>query len=223
VVPLLQAIAAAGGSEVAVFSGRPLRELIRFLGTPPIHLVGEHGWETRYPDGRMAQHPLQRGCEEALRNAIAAAETVGLAPFLERKRTAVVLHTRGIPGPQALEVERLCLLQWKKLAMEPHLRISPANGGLELRAMGRDKGTALRELLDNSDPGTFAVYIGDDSTDEDAFRELRNRGLGIRIGPTEQPSLARGRIESCDAMKEFLQRWRAILDEGPANAVNRHE
>jgi trehalose 6-phosphate phosphatase len=86
--------------------------------------------------------------------------------------------------------------------------------------MGRDKGTALRELLEKSDPGTLAVYIGDDLTDEDAFREVRNRGFGVRLGRTERPSLARGRIESFEAMEEFLDRWRAILDEGPFKEVN---
>lgn len=209
----LEAIA-AGGNGVAVISGRPLNELIRFLGTLPIRLVGEHGWETQYPDGRTAQHPLPAGSEELLRSAIEAAEAAGLGDFLERKRTAVVLHTRGMPGPRAAEMERTCRLLWTAHVADGLFRITPVDGGLELRAAGRDKGTALRELLDKSEPGTLAVYVGDDSTDEDAFRELRNGGFGIRVGPAGRTSLARGWIESCEAMGEFLQRWQAMLNKG---------
>ena len=210
----LEAIAATRGTGVAVISGRPLDELIRFLGTLPILLVGEHGWEMRCPDGRTAQHPLPAGAGDSLRRAMEAAEAAGLGPFLERKRTAVVLHTRGMPGPRALEMERTCRLLWEGKLAEGLARITSMDGGLEFRAAGRDKGTALRELLDESDPGAFAVYIGDDSTDEDAFRELRNRGFGIRVGPPGPTSLARGWIESCEAMGEFLQRWQAVLNEG---------
>ncbi len=221
-VERLEAIAAAEGSAVAVISGRSLSELGRFLGTLPILLVGEHGWETRRTDGRTEHHPLPPECEERLCGAVKAAEAAGFGPFLERKRTSVVLHTRGLPGPRAAEMKQACRLLWTAHVKEDCLQLTPTDGGLELRVIGRDKGVALRELLDKSGRGTFAVYVGDDTTDEDAFRELRERGLGIRVGPADRASLARGRIESCEAMGEFLQKWQEVLYAGSAGEVS-HE
>jgi trehalose-phosphatase len=93
------------------------------------------------------------------------------------------------------------------------------DGGLELRAAGRDKGMALRELIEQADKDALPVFLGDDIADEDAFREVVTRGFGIRVGPSVRPSLARGRIETCEAMVDFLRCWRsARRDSAPKGA-----
>jgi trehalose 6-phosphate phosphatase len=207
VAELLESVAAAPGSEVAILSGRPLDEQLRFLGSLPVDLVGEHGWESRSRDGRTVRHPLPAECGEALQRASLGAEAAGLGRFLERKRTALVLHTRGIPRPRALGMERDFRILWMRQSAGPLLRMTTVNGGLEMRAAGRDKGTVVRELIEKSEPGVLAVYVGDDTTDEDAFREVRHRGFAIRVGAEERASLAVGRIESCEAVEGFLRRW----------------
>jgi trehalose-phosphatase len=212
VAAILSAIAGTRGEEVAVLSGRPLDELVRFLGDLPVHLVGEHGWEVRRRDGRTARHPLRPEAADALRRGAEAAEAAGMGPLLERKLTAVVLHTRNAPAGLARDLERTCRRLWTEHAVGQAVALVPMNGGLELRAAGRDKGTALAELVKEAGPGALAVYVGDDITDEDAFREVRRHGFGIRVGGDSRASLAAGRIDSCDAVERFLRDWAAALD-----------
>ena len=219
VTAVLSGLAAAPGEEVAVLSGRPLEDLVRFLGQLPIHLIAEHGWGVRRSDGETIQHPLPPEAADALRQAEEAAEAAGLGHLLERKRTSLVLHTRGFPARRAQEMERAGRRHWALSAAAPALALVPMNGGLELRAAARNKGTAVRELLEQAGPGALAVYLGDDFTDEDAFREVRPRGYGIRVGGDRRSSLASGRIESCEAVPEFLKDWQAALNSGTGREV----
>jgi trehalose-phosphatase len=80
-------------------------------------------------------------------------------------------------------------------------------GGVELRVLGIDKGTALLELLGDAPDGTFCVYIGDDETDEDALAVIRDLGVGIKVGNTGHPTHARGRLPDPHAVRSFLEAW----------------
>ncbi len=59
----------------------------------------------------------------------------------------------------------------------------------EVRAnVNWNKGSAVRWILLRENPEAFPLYIGDDSTDENAFRALKDRGLTIRVGADETSS-----------------------------------
>ena len=200
-------ITAGARTSVAVVSGRPIQELKKFIDPVPAWLVGEHGWEIRNPDGSTLRYALEEEAQRALLDAAAAAETRGWGPHLERKRTSLVLHTRGLPSAEALELERSCALLWRPRHLSAVLRLSPCDGGIELKASGHDKGTVVVDLLRQAPAGTYSVYLGDDETDEDAFAALRNLGLGIRIGSGQTFSSARGLIESQQGVAPFLEAW----------------
>ena len=55
-----------------------------------------------------------------------------------------------------------------------------------------DKGKALEFLLSalgfaDADDDVFPIYVGDDRTDEDAFKVLRKRGQGVGILVSKHP------------------------------------
>jgi trehalose-phosphatase len=200
---------AGGRTRIAIISGRPVRELEILIGPFPGTLVGEHGWERRQPAAQLVKQPLTEEVTAALDQAAAAVRERGLGDCVERKRTSVVLHTRGLAHEEAEATERAIDPIWRSLACAA-LRLSPIDGGLELRASGRDKGTAVRELLAETSHDTFPVYIGDDYTDEDAFFAVLHRGFGIRIGCRQHTSYARGCLPSWDEMSNFLHHWLAI-------------
>jgi len=212
-IPLLRAIAESEATVLAVISGRPVSELVRFLGRLPLLLVGEHGWEDRPKNRSIRRHALPRAAAKALERAARAAEAAGWRGCLERKRASLVLHSRGLPRPWAREMEQACMALWARETSRTGLRLSSIDGGIELKAQDRDKGRVVRELLGNSPAGTLAVYLGDDETDEDAFRELRGRGLGIRVGTLERLSRAEARIRPGRGVLDFLRRWLAVIAE----------
>ncbi|MDX1603191.1 MAG: trehalose-phosphatase, partial [Salinimicrobium sediminis] len=69
-----------------------------------------------------------------------------------------------------------------------------------------DKGKAVeflkKELSDQKDP--FSIYVGDDVTDEDAFREVRH-GLGILVGEHSQKTYADYSLKDLDEVKIFFR------------------
>jgi len=51
------------------------------------------------------------------------------------------------------------------------------------------------------------VFLGDDVTDEQAFRVLRPHGVTIRIGRPHMPTAAEWRLATTDDVASFLQHW----------------
>jgi trehalose-6-phosphatase len=54
---------------------------------------------------------------------------------------------------------------------------------------------------------TLVVYVGDDETDEDAFRAIYGRGVGIKVGGYGIRTAASGRLPHGEAVLDFLRAW----------------
>ena len=156
--------------------------------------------------------PLPSIRRKALDRAASAVRGEVWADRVETKRTSLMLHTRGLPDDDARRIESACKRLWAGAAGDGGLRLSTVSGGIELRAPGRDKGIAVREMIGESRPGTFPVYVGDDETDEDAFKEVRATGFGMLVSAEHRPSLATGRLRSIDETTAFLMQWLRLID-----------
>jgi trehalose-phosphatase len=219
---LLKKITGDRNASVALVSGRPVCEIERLIGSLPATIVGEHGWETLTPGGDVVRWCLPRGVQEALDRAHRAAVRGGWESRLERKRSSLVLHTRNLPPGHARVIEGACASLWEPLSIQYRLGLDRINGGLELRARGRDKGTAVLSLLSREPPGTLGVFVGDDVSDEDAFRAVRDFGFGVRVGTDDRPSLAAASLPSCEAVVDFLDAWQSVLNgAGPPQGRKR--
>jgi trehalose-phosphatase len=200
-------------TTAAVLSGRPLHELEELAAGLRCRLVAEHGWDVRAPDGTVRRHPLPRAAAEALEDAAERAAAAGVpvtargAPRLERKRTALVLHLRGLDRREAGAWRTRLETEWATAVASSALRMERTDCGLELRASGRDKGTAIAELLRRTPDGTLAVVVGDDVTDEDGFRAARGRGFGILVARRRRPTGAAARVADHEAVVRLLERW----------------
>jgi len=73
------------------------------------------------------------------------------------------------------------------------------------------KGKAVREILKTfPSPGLFPIYLGDDQTDEEAFRVLKGQGISVSVGPERLPSKADYFLRSPDEVHEFLFRCQQV-------------
>jgi trehalose-phosphatase len=210
-VERLRAIAAGGTTRLVVISGRPIETLEALLGPLPATLIGEHGWEERVPGGEIVREPLPEIARLALERAADTTSSREWGARVERKRTALVLHTRGLEPAAAARIESECdkLCAFADMA---GLQRRSIHGGIELRARGHDKGTAVQRLIRRSPLRPLAIYLGDDETDEDAFAVVAADGYGIRVGPVSNPSCATGRLPSWDAVPEFLDTWARVVE-----------
>jgi trehalose 6-phosphate phosphatase len=206
----IRAIHETGSTTVVVISGRPVIEVQHLLGNLGIILIGSHGFELLRPDGTLLERHPRADQQEGLRKARDTATKLGVARKLESKIASVAFHTRGMSDDMASRLEAEVSAAWLDLGHAHDLECRKFNGGIEIRATGWHKGDALASLLAVQPDGTFAVYVGDDETDEDAFRRVQSHGVGIKVGTPAIPTAALGFLEDCQLVPDFLTTWLAM-------------
>jgi trehalose 6-phosphate phosphatase len=161
---------------VACVSGRRAADARRLVGVDGIAYAGNHGYELLTPNAGEPQIDTAVQSRAELAATYAAAldreQMERLGVRLEDKGPIQALHWRGAPDEAAAAafVERI-----GTQAERDGLVIHRGRKVLELRPVaGIDKGSAVRALLDDADDVAAALYAGDDRTDLDAFRALRD-------------------------------------------------
>jgi trehalose 6-phosphate phosphatase len=204
---LLEQVRDSGSTRLAVVSGRPVHDLAARLPGLGVALFGVHGTEWLQPDGRKAHAPLEEHARRLLARAYASALTWADSSRIERKRGAIVLHTRDLPTDERAALHDACASAWGRLTSDRALRLDLGEGSAELRVRVPDKGTVVRTLHADSSPGVLGVFVGDDLTDEDGFAAVGEWGFGVRVGPPGASTLAQAWLPGSEAMPEFLERW----------------
>jgi trehalose 6-phosphate phosphatase len=187
-------------AAVAVVSGRAPQDGAAMVGLPELIYVGNHGLE-RIARGTPWTHPVAAAAQPSIAAALAeiesAARSVADVPWLliENKGVTGTVHYRLAPD----QIAAAALLEpLARSAADRHgLRLTLGRMIFEVRpALAVNKGTAIRELA--QDLGLRGiVFFGDDVTDVDAFRalrELREAGeaatlrVGV-LGPDTSPAV----------------------------------
>ncbi len=196
------------GQRVIIVTGRwikSLEPLLDLRGKPEIW--GSHGLERLTPEGFYEVATIG---EEALEGLVAADEWVESAGFsgrVERKPGSVALHWRGLDEALRRGIEDAVRSKWDLMAQAWNLQLKEFDGGIELRAPGRNKGDAVRTVCRELSRGAQLAYFGDDFTDEDAFQALKGRGLGVLVRETLRPTAADLWLEPPGELLDFLKRW----------------
>jgi trehalose-phosphatase len=204
----LEGLAAEPAGRVAIVSGRAVEHLAPLIGIDPLpEIFGSHGFEHRTVDGRLEQRQLGERAERGLEHARGWARAEGVEARLEVKPAGLALHWRGWPAEQIQQLDGRARPVWQRLADEHDLHLLAFDGGLELRARGADKGTVVRELLQEAVDGALAAYLGDDKTDEDAFEALAGQGLSVLVRDEPRGTAAERWLRPPEALLAFLDAW----------------
>ena len=196
----LAALAAHPRFAVGLISGRSLVDLMARVALNTVAYSGNHGIEIETPGFRWVDPAA-----EQLRGALAefaelAGKFLGDVPGarLENKKLSLSVDYRPCSQSQKNAiVERLDIA----VARFPTLRLRHAPLGSEvLPRTGSSKGTAV-QMLRSLRPAGPGIYLGDDLTDEDAFRAMPH-DITIHVG--ERETAARFRVESADRVAEFF-------------------
>ncbi len=186
-VPLTESVAAVRSlaslpdTTVAVISGRALRDLAALSRLPSeVHLVGSHGSEFDV-DFVDALDPEHRELRDQLQETLTILVRHEPGIRLELKPASIAVHTRGADRDVAA---RVVAAVEDGPASWPRIQVTRGKEVIELSVIETNKGAAINALR-----GQFAaaavMYLGDDVTDENAFRVLHAQDIGIKVGPGE--------------------------------------
>ncbi|KAG6483195.1 probable trehalose-phosphate phosphatase 6 [Zingiber officinale] len=179
----------------AIVSGRCRDKLSNFVRLSELYYAGSHGMDIKGP---IHGHKHTK----AKAKAVLFQPASEFLPMIDEVYKKLVETTHSVPGSR-VENNKFCLSvhfrcveekKWNALSDKvrsvlkdyPKLRLTHGRKVMEIRPTIKwDKGKALEFLLEslglNNQNDVFPLYIGDDRTDEDAFKVLRDRGQGFGI------------------------------------------
>jgi trehalose-phosphatase len=219
----LAELQAGGHTRLVLMSGRALESLAPLVGLrPPPEMWGSHGWERRTADGRSTRRDPGARAREGLQRA-GEVIRAGWEGHWEIKPGSLAVHLRGLAAGDAQQLRALVQDRWAAVSKTHGLELHEFDGGLELRVPGVDKGTAMDTLLAESGAGAMVAYLGDDRTDEDAFRALAGRGLGVLVREELRPTAAAVWLRPPKELLDFFQRWIAACPRNQATEVRKSD
>lgn len=206
------ALAARRNVHVALVSGRAAADARRMVSVANVWVIGNHGYEIVSPGGDdLVDASMERYRSAIARAASRIAPKVAGVPgvIFEDKGWTLSIHYR-LADPAVVPRLKASV---RDVAVSLGLLLTEGKMVLEVRPPARvDKGTAvvmLGERLGGLKQNGACVFVGDDRTDEDAFRALRAKSSEVvtaRVTHGETiPTAAEFTVRDTDEVRSFLE------------------
>ncbi len=215
---LLRQTAHTEGVRTAIVSGRSLADLEALVGVPGLMYVGNHGLEFEGPAMHFT-HPEALEAKELIQK-IKGRLKEALRPFrgilVEDKVFTLSVHYRRLAQDNAEKAQAVFSKILAPYLAKSQVVLTEGKKVWEVRpAIRWNKGTMVLwlygRMLAHYSQNLFAVYVGDDRTDEDAFSALRRVGIGVKVTPLEDASShAAYFLRSPGEVFEFLNRLKTL-------------
>ena len=198
-------------TDVAVVSGRSLADVAKMVGRSDVIYAGNHGLVIEGPGLESFRHEdlvHYRRRADALAADLKAVEADGA--WTEAKGPTLTFHYRMVPAAKreaAADTVRRIMSDAGYQSRDAHLAV-------EARPpIGWDKGRAVLHILRMLYGRAWSeqvrvIYVGDDQTDEDAFRFLAGLAITFRVGTAETLTAASRRLPNVDAVNALVD-WLA--------------
>lgn len=198
--------------DVAIVSGRALEDVQERAGIPSLICCGNHGMEIVVPGMAIEDDAAEQArlIMADLRQTLEPAVSQISGAFVEDKSISLSVHSRMTPEELEPKVQEIVRDMTATAVAEGKIIVVQGKKVLDIRpAAARDKGAALRFVMDTLQGTTgtqlLPIYIGDDTTDEDAFREVnRSGGISVLVGEPERHTAAAYRLDSPADVAAFL-------------------
>jgi trehalose 6-phosphate phosphatase len=200
---------------VAILSGRGREDVAALVDLDGLVYAGSHGFDIAGPPVHDGGPPLRLEVGEDVLDAIARVagelrrDLAGIeGALVEPKRFAVAVHFRLVDEAHLPRIESAVD---RVVTAHPGLRKAHSKKVFEVRPdLDWDKGRALLWILSAlglDRPDVLPLYLGDDVTDEDAFRALADgRGIGIFVAEEPRETAAEYGLRDPGEVREFLGR-----------------
>lgn len=199
----LEKLSGRAGGAVALVSGRSVKQLDSLFAPARFAAAGSHGAQLRpAPDADVEAAPdLDPPLAGRLIDLAATLDGV----FAENKGPSLAIHYRAQPAIAPVLRRAIAAV----IGARSDLAVLPGHYVFEVKRAALDKGTAVATLMAEAPfLGRIPVFIGDDVTDEAAFRAVRAAGgVAIAVG-TPRPG-SEFLIADPEAVRRFLARLAA--------------
>ncbi|MFC1590330.1 trehalose-phosphatase [Candidatus Omnitrophota bacterium] len=201
-----------GRHTVAIVSGRMKEDVQKLVSIDGIFYAGSHGFDISGPGFSMVQPKAKEAIPVVSKAIHKLKEKIGGIPgvLIEEKRFSVAAHYRLVKEedkylPKIKEAVDDIVNNNKELRLMSGKKVYEILPNIDW-----DKGKAIRWIMESLDipfSGASVIYIGDDVTDEYAFRAIRTRGTGILVSEKPKGSAADFRLASPDEVKELFEKY----------------
>jgi trehalose 6-phosphate phosphatase len=213
----LKALVAQEDIFTAVISGRALKEVKKLVGVKEITYAGNHGLEAE-GKGFKFTAPGALRAKKAI-TEVKKKLKKKFRPFrgvlIEDKGLSLSVHFRMARPAKIKEIEQVFKRTTDPYRATGKISVTRGKKVWEVRPPVKwDKGKIVSLLLRQKKKGIkkeiIPFYIGDDRTDEDAFRALGRRAYAAKIGKTGRKNTSAGYyLQGAKEVREFLKK---ILD-----------
>jgi trehalose 6-phosphate phosphatase len=215
VAPLLQEIVRNGRTRMIIISGRNAADVLSVLNIHPQPEVwGIHGLQRLRADGATEMPRFDERALDGLSDAERWLAYQQLRHTAEIKARSIAVHWHGMSETSAKDLRARVLLGWRPMAEYSGLELLEFDGGVEIYAPEADKGDAVRAFLREIGQATPVACLGDDTTDESAFRAMQGRGISVLVRPTRRQTVAQMWLRPPDELLDFLGLWLKACIEG---------
>jgi trehalose 6-phosphate phosphatase len=187
---------------LAFISGRSIADLDKLVAPLRLPTAGVHGLEYRDNSGKMHAVP-SINIPDHVRDRLVSLAATDTGLILEDKGTSLAMHYRQSPAKESIiraELEGIFLELGSDFMLQNGKMV------LELRPAAATKGKAVRKFMSELPfAGRLPVFIGDDITDEDAFRAVNKmQGYSVRVGDACGNSAARYTLTDVAAVHDWI-------------------
>lgn len=192
---------------VAVVSGRDREDVEARIGLEGLYYGGSHGFDIKGPRGARKELPeavallpeldaVEKECRKITEEAV----------LIERKRFSLAIHFRNVRESRQKNV------QDEVVALCKNYNTLKVTHGKKVIDIGPDldwnKGKALlwiKDEVEKHQGAIFPIYIGDDLTDEEAFKVARGPGIAIVVRDVSRLTYATYALDSTREVELFLR------------------
>ena len=208
---LLNKLSRLSRCRLAIISGRSLTDIKKMVGIDGITYAGNYGLEIEGQKIKF-ETPVSlsyRVILEHIKNELSRNLSSFDGVFVEDKGLTLSIHYRLADRKQIPKVKTLFHEATYPYAIMNKIRTSSGKKVFEIRPpVECDKGGVTLRLLEKwkfslKDKNIVPFYIGDDETDEDAFKVLKNIGITIFVGKPKR-SYAQYYLKDTEEVKKFL-------------------
>lgn len=206
--------------KIAIISGRSLKDIKKIVGIRGIVYAGNHGLEIEGPKITFECFisPAYTAILEKIKRELSRGFSKIEGALIEDKGITLSAHFRQVKKKDEFLVKRAFYNSIRPYIKKKDIRVTLGKRVFEIRPPLRwNKGKAVMWLLAHSTAfrakrNAIPVYIGDDVTDEDAFKALKKIGVTVFVG--EGPlSEAKYYLRDSQEVVKFLKMAALLLED----------